>query len=107
MTKPEHKTRISDSSLYDEKCILCGATDGDFGDLNAEPCRSIAAKVLSAWKARKTSYSVEYMIRRFYEPNARRTKKGISEYTFHFHDGSWLKSSGRGRGHRIEVGGPH
>ena len=35
-----HKTRGSDSSLYDEVCIYCGATDkvpGGWGKL-AEPC---------------------------------------------------------------------
>lgn len=31
-----HKTRFSDSSFYDEKCIYCGATDcvpGGMGEL--------------------------------------------------------------------------
>jgi hypothetical protein len=35
-----HETRFSDSSLYDEKCIHCGATDevpGGWGRL-AHPC---------------------------------------------------------------------
>ena len=32
----EHKTRYSDSSLYDEVCEVCGATDSN-GDLNG-PC---------------------------------------------------------------------
>ena len=33
-----HKTRFSDSSLYDEKCVYCGATDG-FGDKRlSKPC---------------------------------------------------------------------
>src|SRR5579872_5284053 len=27
MSHPSHKTRMSDSSLYDEVCTLCGATD--------------------------------------------------------------------------------
>lgn len=37
---PSHETRFSDSSLYDEKCIHCGATDevpGGWGRL-AYPC---------------------------------------------------------------------
>lgn len=37
---PSHITRSSDSSLYDEKCVNCGATDlagGGWGKL-AEPC---------------------------------------------------------------------
>lgn len=29
MTHPTHKSRSSDSSLYDEKCEWCGATDAD------------------------------------------------------------------------------
>lgn len=28
MSHPSHKTRMSDSSLYDEVCTLCGANDG-------------------------------------------------------------------------------
>lgn len=33
-----HKTRFSDSSLYDEKCVYCGATDG-WGDNGLKnPC---------------------------------------------------------------------
>lgn len=28
MKHSSHKTRISDSSLFDEICIYCGATDG-------------------------------------------------------------------------------
>lgn len=37
---PSHVTRFSDSSLYDEVCINCGATDnvpGEWGEL-AKPC---------------------------------------------------------------------
>ena len=33
----EHVTRMSDSSLYDEVCVNCGATDGNGGNLN-QPC---------------------------------------------------------------------
>lgn len=33
-----HQTRLSDSSLYDEVCIRCGATDGPRGTLKVEPC---------------------------------------------------------------------
>lgn len=39
---PSHITRSSDSSMYDEKCINCGATDiagGGWGEL-ALPCKS-------------------------------------------------------------------
>lgn len=39
---PSHTTRSSDSSLYDEKCINCGATDvagGGWGKL-AKPCEA-------------------------------------------------------------------
>jgi len=28
MVHPSHKTRYSDSSLYDEVCVACGANDG-------------------------------------------------------------------------------
>ncbi len=37
---PSHKTRYSDSSMYDEVCVNCGATDlvpGGWGKL-ADPC---------------------------------------------------------------------
>jgi len=36
---PSHKTRYSDSSLYDEVCVYCGATDTlrSWGEL-ANPC---------------------------------------------------------------------
>lgn len=33
-----HETRYSDSSLYDEVCVNCGATDGRGDDRLAEPC---------------------------------------------------------------------
>lgn len=33
-----HVTRYSDSSLYDEKCIHCGATDARGDDRLAKPC---------------------------------------------------------------------
>lgn len=35
-----HRTRYSDSSLYDEKCVLCGATDATYqqGQPLREPC---------------------------------------------------------------------
>ena len=35
---PTHKTRMSDSLLYDEVCTVCGATDGAHGSLDS-PCR--------------------------------------------------------------------
>lgn len=35
---PSHKTRYSDSSIYDEVCIYCGATDAS-GDYDLKfPC---------------------------------------------------------------------
>ena len=49
---PSHKTRFSDSSLYDEVCIHCGATDltpGGWGKL-AEPCPD---SILTAKQATK------------------------------------------------------
>jgi hypothetical protein len=33
-----HITRYSDSSLYDEKCVNCGATDNTYQGLIKEPC---------------------------------------------------------------------
>lgn len=33
-----HKTRFSDSSLYDEICMKCGATDGRNDDRLNQPC---------------------------------------------------------------------
>ncbi len=44
---PSHVTRFSDSSLYDEVCINCGATDGlgTWGELS-KPCPSSK----STWK---------------------------------------------------------
>jgi hypothetical protein len=40
MTHPTHKTRFSDSSLYDEVCTLCGYTDA--GEMLKVPCEKIA-----------------------------------------------------------------
>lgn len=41
-----HKTRFSDSSVYDEVCTLCGATDelGSFGELS-KPCPAASSQV--------------------------------------------------------------
>jgi hypothetical protein len=33
-----HATRMSDSSLYDEKCVYCGATDGSHDDRLEKDC---------------------------------------------------------------------
>jgi hypothetical protein len=33
-----HETRMSDSSLYDEVCKKCGATDGRGDDRLNKPC---------------------------------------------------------------------
>lgn len=38
MTHPTHKTRMSDSSHYDEKCVQCGATDNLRDDRLEKPC---------------------------------------------------------------------
>lgn len=37
-THPTHITRLSDSSFYDEICVLCGATDGRTDDRLERPC---------------------------------------------------------------------
>ena len=37
-----HITRFSDSTTYDEKCVLCGTTDGRYGHLD-KPCPNAAA----------------------------------------------------------------
>lgn len=42
MTHPSHQTRYSDSSLYDEVCTLCGATDARGSDLLYQPCSASA-----------------------------------------------------------------
>lgn len=38
MDHPSHKTRFSDSSLYDEVCVNCGATDGRGDNRLSLPC---------------------------------------------------------------------
>lgn len=38
MNHPSHQTRYSDSSLYDEVCTLCGATDARNDDRLRHPC---------------------------------------------------------------------
>lgn len=38
MTHPTHNTRYSDSSLYDEVCKKCGATDAMGCDLLNKSC---------------------------------------------------------------------
>lgn len=45
MTHPSHKTRISDSSIYDEICTLCGATDARGGNRLNEPCPKAESKL--------------------------------------------------------------
>jgi hypothetical protein len=43
MSHPSHKTRFSDSSLYDEVCTLCGVTDyNGMAKLDA-PCKNAPA----------------------------------------------------------------
>ena len=37
-THDSHKTRYSDSSIYDEVCIYCGATDARGSDKLEKPC---------------------------------------------------------------------
>ena len=34
----DHKTRYSDSSIYDEVCTICGATDANGDDRLKYPC---------------------------------------------------------------------
>ena len=46
-TDTGHVTRISDSSLYDEVCVNCGATDG-LDDSLARPCPKAASPVQGA-----------------------------------------------------------
>jgi hypothetical protein len=39
-----HRTRFSDSSMYDEKCVLCGGTDA-YGDARLnKPCINAKAE---------------------------------------------------------------
>lgn len=39
-----HRTRMSDSSLYDEVCLYCGARDHIAGDTLCEPCTATEAE---------------------------------------------------------------
>lgn len=41
MTHPTHQTRYSDSSMYDEVCTLCGATDARGSTKLDEPCPAV------------------------------------------------------------------
>ena len=41
---PTHRTRYSDSSLYDEVCVLCGATDSRGSDALDRPCPGSESK---------------------------------------------------------------
>jgi hypothetical protein len=40
MSHPTHKTRYSDSSLYDEVCTLCGVTDYNGMKELDKPCKA-------------------------------------------------------------------
>lgn len=35
---PSHETKLSDSSLYDERCVKCGASDGRHDTRLFDPC---------------------------------------------------------------------
>lgn len=48
MSHPSHKTRFSDSSLYDEVCVYCGATDGAGDNRLREGCPQAPAPEPSA-----------------------------------------------------------
>lgn len=57
MTHPTHKTRYSDSSLYDEVCTQCGGTDG-IGDrsLNAPcPCAPAHPGAINGEESKETA----------------------------------------------------
>lgn len=43
-----HNTRYSDSSHYDERCILCGATDAPGSNGLDIPCREYSAEEIGA-----------------------------------------------------------
>lgn len=45
--KSKHRTRLSDSSLYDEVCLDCGATDARGDDRLDRPCP--AKKSYEGW----------------------------------------------------------
>lgn len=48
---PSHKTRFSDSSLYDEVCIFCGATDGAGDRRLKSPCPvDETTRAVALWK---------------------------------------------------------
>lgn len=51
----KHKTRMSDSSLYDEVCVWCGATDGNGvaalnGPCPKAPVTPSAEQFFESWK---------------------------------------------------------
>jgi hypothetical protein len=50
MTHPTHQTRYSDSSLYDEVCTLCGATDARGSDRLYQPCSASARATVASGK---------------------------------------------------------
>jgi hypothetical protein len=47
MSHPTHNTRYSDSSHYDERCILCGATDAPGSNGLYLPCREYRAEEIA------------------------------------------------------------
>jgi hypothetical protein len=47
MSHPTHNTRYSDSSHYDERCILCGTTDAPGSNGLYLPCREYRAEEIA------------------------------------------------------------
>lgn len=55
----EHKTRYSDSSFYDEVCIVCGGTDAHGDDRLQHPCEGSAKAGAVAAAKRKVERARE------------------------------------------------
>ena len=53
-----HITRFSDSSFYDEKCVMCGATDGRGGTLYSVICPAAPAEELAALREQKVAKAI-------------------------------------------------
>ncbi|WP_040771806.1 hypothetical protein, partial [Rhodopseudomonas sp. B29] len=64
MTHPTHKTRFSDSSLYDEVCTLCGENDGSINGGLHEPCTAAmrpSADCGQCWKDERAGARTRYV----------------------------------------------
>jgi hypothetical protein len=55
MSHPTHNTRYSDSSHYDERCTLCGATDAPGSNGLDLPCREYRAQEIAPSDAPPTT----------------------------------------------------